>query len=276
MDRNAGPSSEVDLSTTEKDDAAEQKAPAAEPKRHLLREAALDYAARGIPVFPCNPKNKRPLVGRDKDSNGTPIPGTGGFHIATCDPIIVHQWWTQWPTAMIGIPTGPTSSIDVIDIDIKYNGFAAIPDWKERSNVIVRTPSNGAHLYCKSDGSITNTASGIGPGVDTRGRGGYVIVPPSRSATGEYRFERGSEKDFDLLPPFPEDLRARLVGRGPPSTDRKPLAADHDTQHAANSDLEADPTLVAAALAAILVNRLPNLTPHRRPILTLLSDGFGR
>ena len=25
-----------------------------------------------------------------------------------------------------------------------------------------------------------------------------------------------------------------------------------------------------------LVNRLPNLTPDRRPILTLLSDGFGR
>jgi hypothetical protein len=24
------------------------------------------------------------------------------------------------------------------------------------------------------------------------------------------------------------------------------------------------------------VNRLPNLTPDRRPILTLLSDGFGR
>jgi type IV secretion system protein VirB4 len=25
-----------------------------------------------------------------------------------------------------------------------------------------------------------------------------------------------------------------------------------------------------------IVNRLPNLTPDRRPILTLLSDGFGR
>src|SRR4051794_30563398 len=27
---------------------------------------------------------------------------------------------------------------------------------------------------------------------------------------------------------------------------------------------------------AQIVNRLPNLTPDRRPILTLLSDGFGR
>lgn len=45
--------------------------------------AALDYAARGWPVFPCNPRTKKPLIPRDKDEKGKPINGTGGLSKAS-------------------------------------------------------------------------------------------------------------------------------------------------------------------------------------------------
>jgi hypothetical protein len=94
--------------------------------------AALEYAAKGLPVFPCSHIDKSPLVGK------------GGFHKATTDPDQIRAWWKQWPDAMIGMPTGKASGIDVADLDVKKgkNGFAAIPDWADRSPIIVRTPSD--------------------------------------------------------------------------------------------------------------------------------------
>jgi hypothetical protein len=67
---------------------------------------APEYARRGLSVFSCNPANKAPLV-------------KNGFKAATCDEQQIREWWTTWPQAMIGVPTGPASGIDVIDIDLR-------------------------------------------------------------------------------------------------------------------------------------------------------------
>ena len=67
-------------------------------------QAVLDLADRGIPVFPCDPGNKRPLVAY-------------GFKTATTVRSILETWWRQWPTAMIGVPTGEPSGAFVLDID---------------------------------------------------------------------------------------------------------------------------------------------------------------
>ena len=58
-------------------------------------DAALDYARRGWPVFPCNPANKRPLVARDLDATGAPIKGSGGVSKATVDPEQIGAWWRE-------------------------------------------------------------------------------------------------------------------------------------------------------------------------------------
>src|SRR5437867_4015551 len=58
--------------------------------------AALAYAAQGVPVFPCNPANKQPY---------TP----NGFKAATLNSSKVEDWWSKYPTAMIGMPTGAVS-----------------------------------------------------------------------------------------------------------------------------------------------------------------------
>lgn len=132
-----------------------------------LLEAALAYAAAGIPVFPCK-GNKSPLV-------------RNGFHDATTDAAVIRERWSRWPDALIGIPTGRASGVAVLDLDIKNgkDGLAAIPEWKRMSPVKVRTRSGGVHLYFKAEGAPRNTSDKIALGVDTRGEGGYVIAPGS-------------------------------------------------------------------------------------------------
>lgn len=192
--------------------------------------AALHYAAQGVPVFPCNPETKAPLIEADKDENGEPIVGTGGFYKATTDADRIRSWWTQWPDALIGMPTGPASGVDVLDLDLKNgkDGFAALPGWRDRSPVIVWTPSGGAHLWFKSDGTIPSTSGKIAPGIDTRGMGGYAIVPPSWNGKAAYYFANGNEGMRHELPPFPADLRAQLPELNERTPSRKGDASPFD------------------------------------------------
>ena len=149
------------------------------------RAAALEYAEHGVPVFPCG-FDKRPLV-------------KGGFKVASLDAEEVAAWWHRFPQAMIGVPTGAASGFLVLDLDRKdgVDGFAAVPGWRQMTDVMVRTPSGGAHLYFAFDKvrPMRNSAGKFAPGVDIRGEGGYVIVPPSRPdmARPEYRIEDGCD-----------------------------------------------------------------------------------
>ena len=68
-----------------------------------LLAAALDYAARGLPVFPCLPRGKTPAVAR-------------GFLSATTNPATIRRFWTN-PECNIAIPTGARSGFWVLDID---------------------------------------------------------------------------------------------------------------------------------------------------------------
>jgi hypothetical protein len=138
-----------------------------------LMGAALAYAAKGIPVFPC--RDKKPLIKH-------------GFKDASTDADQIRAWWSQWPNALIAMPTGKASGFDVLDLDSKKgkNGFAHIPQWERLTPIIAMTPSGGAHLYFKADG-VTCSVDKIAPGIDTRGEGGYVVIPPSPG----YRWLKG-------------------------------------------------------------------------------------
>jgi len=74
-------------------------------KRQMV-DHALAYAKQGIPVFPCQRKDKAPLTEH-------------GFKDATTKLAQIKKWWARWPKAMIGVPTGPASGIDVVDLDVK-------------------------------------------------------------------------------------------------------------------------------------------------------------
>ena len=67
-----------------------------------ILDFALDYAARGWPVFPCKPTNKAPYI-------------QGGLNSATTDPASIRDWWQRWPRAMIAVPMGSRSGVWAVD-----------------------------------------------------------------------------------------------------------------------------------------------------------------
>lgn len=142
-----------------------------------MKGHALKYAAAGIHVFPLKPHGKTPLTQH-------------GCLDATDDDAIIAEWWRQTPTANIGIATGPTSGLLVVDLD----GPEGIATWSalERDRYISTkeaATAGGRHLYFRSSLTVGNTAKRLGPGIDTRGKGGYVVAPPSIHPTGDtYRW----------------------------------------------------------------------------------------
>jgi hypothetical protein len=144
-----------------------------------LEQLPLEYAVRDkIPVFPCiasGPRRKHPHTPR-------------GFHDASVDPAIIAAWWRLWPNALIGMPTGRVSRRWVLDIDVKRreaNGFDSLADLGHSAlpeTPMAHTSSGGLHVYFDAgERELKNSAGTLGPGLDVRGDGGYVIVPSSGS-----------------------------------------------------------------------------------------------
>jgi putative DNA primase/helicase len=125
------------------------------------------------------------------------------------------------------MPTGAVTEILVLDLDPRNGGpadrdelieqFGPIPNTAE-----VITGGGGRHLYFRySGGSVPKT---IGPGLDLKGCGGYVMLPPAVHPSGKrYKWD-GIEGVKALLKPAeaPEWLLARILRSRTPSTPRSP------------------------------------------------------
>lgn len=146
-----------------------------EPGTGDLRANAARLAVLGWPVFPLRPGDKVPA---------TP----NGFKDATTDVERVDRYWSRNPTANIGVPTG--HKFDVVDVDYKVDGaalsWADIRDSEQfEVDALVNTP-RGIHAYVLPTGD--GNRARLKPGIDYRGLGGYVVVPPSMRPDGTYRW----------------------------------------------------------------------------------------
>ncbi|MGO3191096.1 MAG: bifunctional DNA primase/polymerase [Microbacterium sp.] len=153
--------------------------PAPGGDRTPLLRAALEYAAAGVPVFPCVPLGKAPLTRQ-------------GFKDASRDPSQLARWWRWQPEANIGLVTGSARSrIDIFDIDVHPggDGFDALVAAEKAGLIdtwsrIVRSPSGGLHLVFPANPSPKQRSWAIPTAhVDFLADGSYVLAPPSRVRT---------------------------------------------------------------------------------------------
>ncbi len=158
-------------------------------RRHsAARRLARDYR---IAVFPCG-NDKKPLTKHR-------------FKDATTDESQIRRWWTRHPGALVGVPTGASSGLFVIDVDPAGIDFILehgdLLDGGRQHNTrrgfhyLFRTPA-GLSIRC--------SASKLAEGVDVRGDDGYIIWWPA-SGLGAF----GPE--IDKLPLPPDSLLSLLA-----------------------------------------------------------------
>jgi Bifunctional DNA primase/polymerase, N-terminal len=161
-----------------------------------LTDAAVRLATEAhCHVFPLRPGGKTPATGH-------------GCLDATTDPGEIRAMWSRHGAGCnIGIATGP-SRLVVVDLD----GPAGAASWRELTadhpiEALTAVTPRGRHLYFRAlvRRPIRNSASKIGPGVDVRGEGGYVVAPPSRRPEGGYVWLPGPRR-LASLPGWLADL----------------------------------------------------------------------
>jgi hypothetical protein len=135
----------------------------------VLVRTAIWYATNDIKVFPLVPGSKEPMT-------------RSGFKDATTRIDHIDHWWRRWPAANIGTPTGEL--FDVIDVD----GPEGLRTWMELDLEVetighVLTPRGGGHhlyVHPQRRGNKAKIGRKMGlSGIDYRGDGGYVVLPPS-------------------------------------------------------------------------------------------------
>lgn len=109
------------------------------------------------------------------------------------DPVSVHHLFRDRPESNVGILTGATSGVFVLDVDGAVGEESL---WRLQTDhgplpvtLTAQTGSGGRHLLFAYPGPTPTTASRLGTGLDTRSDGGLIVAAPSRHRSGQiYRW----------------------------------------------------------------------------------------
>lgn len=153
------------------------------PNQNLT--AAPGYLARGWSVVPVAERGKRPIVRWQTFGERYPTEAE------------VRDWFERWPTANVAVVTGLISGVVVLDVDPSHGGEESLARLALRNAGLPRTVEattggGGRHVYFKHPGFEVRNRTGFFPGLDLRGDGGVIIVPPSIHPWGRpYRWLKG-------------------------------------------------------------------------------------
>jgi putative DNA primase/helicase len=151
----------------------------------MLKHALL-YANFGWSVFPVSPNSK------------IPHKGTQGCLESTKDESIIEELWKKYPNSNVAVATGIKSCVFVLDIDVKnnVNGNITLEELESKYSKLPQTveqftPSGGRQLFFQypENCKVSNSSGQLGSGLDIRGDGGYVLVPPSMIYSNGYTWE---------------------------------------------------------------------------------------
>lgn len=183
--------------------------------QHTVLDAALRARKRGWSVLPMRPGGKAPLIPW-LERQETPARRS---HI--------RQWFERWPRANVGVATGAVSGIVVLDVDPEHGGDASLDVLESEhgplpATVAARTGGGGRHFYFAHPGGTVPNRVGIRDGLDIRGDGGCLVLPPSVHPSGKsYEWVEDRSPD-DLAPaPLPGWLAEMLQRPGPAGHSRR-------------------------------------------------------
>lgn len=166
---------------------------------------ALAYVQQlNFKIFPINYKSKTPMT-------------KNGFKDATDEIEQIKDWFTLYPNAGIGLPTGEINNIIVLDVDPRNGGDVSLSRLVDKHGglphtVECLTAGGGNHYYFKYDKRINSAdLKRFGyPGLDIQSDGRYVVLPPSTHPNGkQYHWEEASKPvytEFAEVPNFLIDL----------------------------------------------------------------------
>jgi hypothetical protein len=193
-------------------------------------ELATHYVSQGLKVFPCRSKAEEvtdPYTG-EVTTLGEKTPLTSnGFRGATRFQHIIKRWFSDWPDAAVGLPTGKDAGFFVLDIDNKpggANGFEWLAEMEAEHGPLpetarVKSPNGGEHIYFKYvDG--TRNRGNLGAGADIRSEGGYVVAAGSVMSDGR-AYKWVEQPDANKIPDIadaPAWLLDLVVRRAPEQT----------------------------------------------------------
>jgi len=184
---------------------------------HLL-DAALAYARMGWEVFPCHSTGHQPLVNK-------------GFYAASKNELRIRLWWLHHPDAAIGLRTGKESGVFAVDIDPRNGGDISLEHIEAEHGALPETVESqtgggGRHLLFRWPGQTVPCSAGkIGAGIDVKGDGGYIILPPSDHESGrQYCWLIGQEPGEHEIADAPAWLLGMIDGT---SRSGRPAAKAH-------------------------------------------------
>lgn len=179
-------------------------------------EAAVQKWFDALKRFPCRARTI------DEDHKAKSPLTAHGFKDATGDSAQLEAWTKQYAGCMWGAPTGAANGFWVFDGDVPKldektgkmtaDGRETIREFFQARGLefpprtlTIKTPSNGVHYCYKAPAGveIVNKA-GILPGVDVRGDGGYVCIPPYTNLDNGKAYEV-------MLPVLPIETPAPLL-----------------------------------------------------------------
>jgi hypothetical protein len=175
--------------------------------RHLA--AALDYLARGWSIVPVAARAKRPIVRWETFQHR--LPGQ--------DQLVA--WFRRWPDANLAVVTGALSGLVVLDVDPRHGGEQSLAMIEERhgrlpATIESVTGGGGRHVYFAHPGHEGRNRVGLMPGLDLRGDGGVIVVPPSIHPSGNpYRWRPGHGPEETTVAALPRWLEAEQQSTGP-------------------------------------------------------------
>ena len=151
---------------------------------------ALSLARMGFHVFPLGERSKLPDIDRYPTR-------------ATRDPQQIKRWWTCpvlgfLQARNIGISTtrfDNDKALLVIDVDVRDGKpgeesllMLELEHGPLPPTLEAITPTGGRHLFYVVENAVKQGANVLGPGLDIRSHGGYVVGVGSETENGVYQW----------------------------------------------------------------------------------------